>query len=140
MSKELENWLPHAGTTLDTVLDAPRGLYERLFFISEILGATGPLPSPPVLLYRGSDTTVRAVLVAGGLTVGREAPSGLVITDPKLSRLHFRIVCDAGRAILTDEQSRNGTYINGQRTKKRELRNGDIIQAGDQVLVFLNTD
>jgi pSer/pThr/pTyr-binding forkhead associated (FHA) protein len=69
---------------------------------------------------------------------GRGAPAGLVLNDNRLSRQHFRVQIAAGDAVLEDLRSRNGTFVNGTRAVRCWLRDGDIIEAGGQVFVFLN--
>ncbi|MGD0060516.1 MAG: FHA domain-containing protein [Verrucomicrobiia bacterium] len=140
MNENIENWLRRAGPTLDAALDAPRGLYDRLKYVAEIIRDAGELPSQPHLFYRGTDNQVHAVLVGQEVAVGREPPSSHVINDPKLSRRHFCVCIRSESAIITDLHSRNGTYVNGEKTRERELCDGDIIEAGSQVLVFLRGD
>jgi pSer/pThr/pTyr-binding forkhead associated (FHA) protein len=140
MKENIENWLGRAGPTLDVALDAPRGLYDRLRYVAEIIRDVGELPSQPHLLYRGDDGEVRVVRIGGELSVGRELPSSHVINDSKLSRRHFCVYIRAESVIIKDLHSRNGTYVNGEKARERELRDGDIIEAGSQVLVFLRGD
>ena len=121
-------------------MDAPRGLYDRLRYVADIVRDAGKVASETLLLYRACDGKVCAVPIGGELSVGRDLPSSHVINDAKLSRRHWCIFKRGERAILCDLKSRNGTYVNGERIKERELRDGDIIEAGSQVFVFLKGD
>ena len=89
------------------------------------------------LLRRADDGKAVPAPVVGELTVGRSAPAGLVVTDPRLSRRHFRMALSGDVAFVEDLDSRNGTWVNGERVQKRALRDGDVIEAGGQVFVFL---
>jgi RsiW-degrading membrane proteinase PrsW (M82 family) len=69
----------------------------------------------------------------GFLTVGRSADCILQfnpMTDRVVSTRHAVIQAEAGGYFLIDRQSRNGTYVNGQRIEKTKLNNGDLIQFG----------
>jgi CRP-like cAMP-binding protein/Fe-S-cluster-containing hydrogenase component 2 len=58
--------------------------------------------------------------------------------DDQVSRLHCKIVSEAGNLILRDLQSTNGTRLNGNPvTAGVQLKNGDIIELGAQKFEFL---
>jgi len=137
METDLEQWLPRGARTLDSAPDVPRALYERLTFVSGLLAEAGPLPEAPLVLYRAADGSVRWRTITGELVAGREKPADLVIEDRRLSRRHFRIAVEKAAASIEDLGSRNGTYVNSRKVSSTELKDGDLIEAGAQVLVFL---
>ena len=47
------------------------------------------------------------------LTIGRAEPASLVIADQGLSRRHATLRREAGRVFVVDENSTNGSYLNG---------------------------
>jgi pSer/pThr/pTyr-binding forkhead associated (FHA) protein len=54
-----------------------------------------------------------------------------------VSRRHARIVVGEGEAVIEDLDSRNGTYVSGERlSKPRKLENGDKIKVGAASLLF----
>jgi len=53
-----------------------------------------------------------------------------LMDDPHVSSVHFSVECSGGKAILRDLNSRNGTYINGNRIGGATLEHGDVIIAG----------
>ncbi len=70
---------------------------------------------------------------------GRDIPEqGPPIPDPCMSRLHFRISFDihTGSFRLGDANSRNGTWVNGERVEHRELTEGDMIRSGETLLLM----
>ena len=66
--------------------------------------------------------------------------AGVRINDTKVSRQHARIrtLVDAETKkteyVLTDLDSRNGTFINGQKITLEVLQNGDKIMIGEHIL------
>jgi len=51
--------------------------------------------------------------------------------DPHFSRYHFRIEAHPPRCRLTDLDSTNGTFVNGQRVRETDLHHDDEIQCGE---------
>src|SRR4051794_24806105 len=62
--------------------------------------------------------------------VGRSKQAHLQLTDAYFSRFHFLVEINPPSSRLTDLGSRNGTYVNDQRTRLADLRDGDVITAG----------
>lgn len=123
--------------TIDDTGDSRRGLLERLRFVSDLLAAGNPTLDEACLLYRDANGNVVAARIMGELTVGRGNSAGLQLDDPRLSSLHFRVRQAGDRTTVDDLQSRNGTWVNGQRVDTRTLCDGDVIEAGGQIFVFL---
>jgi serine/threonine-protein kinase len=67
--------------------------------------------------------------------VGRakDAHFRLSYDDPYFSRRHFLIEVNPPRCRVLDLGSRNGTYVNGEKVKLAELKDGDEVQAGHTV-------
>jgi Ca-activated chloride channel family protein len=73
----------------------------------------------------------------GSTRVGRGNECELVLDSHEVSRLHARIEAWDGVYRIVDEASRNGTYINGRRVRRRaEIRVGDRIRFGDREFRF----
>ena len=70
-------------------------------------------------------------------TIGRTNNNDLILPGSTVSRSHARLWFDTGRWLLQDLQSGNGTLINGARiTQAKVLNDGDVINFGDDVVVF----
>ena len=54
--------------------------------------------------------------------------------DPHISRKHFAIEISPPGIRLIDLGSRNGTYVNGEKVKEKELAHGDEIKIGRTLL------
>jgi len=64
--------------------------------------------------------------------IGRQPESNLILRDSRVSRQHARIIAEPPDYILEDCDSRHGTFVNGQRTKRHVLRPSDKIEFGGQ--------
>jgi DNA-binding NtrC family response regulator len=67
---------------------------------------------------------------------------GICLDDPKLSRVHARVVWDGrvGEFRVGDEDSVNGTWVGGERVSVATLRHGSVLRVGDSVFVFATAD
>jgi adenylate cyclase len=75
-------------------------------------------------------------LSANDVIVGRAADAGLVLDDKHASRHHAAITRESGAWVITDLNSGNGLYINGERVSRKVLAGGDVILVGHSRLVF----
>jgi DNA-binding SARP family transcriptional activator len=73
-------------------------------------------------------------------TIGRRVGNDVVFDDPQVSRLHAEIRIDAGRFIVVDCQSTNGTRVNGAPVKEHALESGDEISVSDHRMRFERLD
>jgi DNA-binding NtrC family response regulator len=71
------------------------------------------------------------------LILGRDVANGRRIRDPRLSRLHVRVVWDpVARAYrYGDADSANGTFVNGYRSASGLLMPNDVMRVGDTLIV-----
>lgn len=88
----------------------------------------------------GSETSPRLIRERDGrsfpidraaLVIGRQAGSGITLTDTQASRQHARIEVRSGQLTVTDLGSANGTRVNGTLiSAPTTLREGDQLQIG----------
>lgn len=80
----------------------------------------------------------RSVPLPEGVTIlGRAADAGIRIDFPGVSRHHARISVSGGQALLEDLESRNGTFVRGEKiAEKIRLADGDEIRLGPVPVVF----
>ncbi|HUE95762.1 MAG TPA: FHA domain-containing protein [Longimicrobiaceae bacterium] len=80
-------------------------------------------------------------LIEAQYTIGREAANEIAIKDASVSSRHARLTRTADGFLLEDLESRNGTFVNGERlTGKRVLANGDVVRFGKVILTFQLAD
>ena len=73
--------------------------------------------------------------------LGRDpASTHLTLSDPFVSKIHCRFVCDSNGWKVVDLNSRNGVRVNYNLTEKKYLHNGDLIGlSSTTTLIFINT-
>ncbi len=73
------------------------------------------------------------------VTIGRDKSNGIIVNDPKVSRIHALISFEKDKILLRDSGSRNGTYLNGKKipsNRKVNISDGDLIRVGDTQFTF----
>src|SRR4051812_137448 len=93
---------------------------------------------PGVILVFSSGVPAARVLslASGALELGRRDGSSGTIDDGRVSRRHARVGLDAGRCVVTDLGSQNGTFVDGEPVAARvptPVRR--VIRMGDSLLV-----
>ncbi|MCK6408822.1 FHA domain-containing protein [Thauera sp.] len=73
-------------------------------------------------------------------TIGRKPDNDIQIDNLAISGHHAVITCITNDAFLEDQNSTNGTYLNGQPVKKNVLRNNDVIELGKYRIKFIVDD
>ncbi len=70
-------------------------------------------------------------LVGAEQVIGRSVDADVQLQGPNISRQHARVFRDAmGQWMIRDLESRNGTFLNGQRVAERSLIVGDVFRIG----------
>jgi len=71
------------------------------------------------------------------LTIGRLSENDLMIDDPQVAAIHARVRNVDNRWVIYDQDTDSGTFVNRQRVKVAELKDGDEILIGTNK-VFLD--
>ena len=75
-------------------------------------------------------------LTGQSMTMGREPDNDIVVENLLVSGYHARIDPAGREYVLTDLQSKNGTFVNGERVTSTKLKDGDQILVGKHTIVF----
>ena len=70
-------------------------------------------------------------------TIGRHDDNDIVLAGPTVSARHATLRREPVGVVLEDEGSLNGTFVNGQLIQQHLLEEGDQIQVGPHLLVFV---
>lgn len=68
------------------------------------------------------------------LLIGRHHACDIVLDDLTISRRHASLLFRDGKWIIHDLRSKNGTFVNGTRVGRSELRPGDALTLGEHDL------
>src|SRR3954451_18802550 len=73
-------------------------------------------------------------------TVGRAARADFIVDAALVSRLHCRLTAGSTELVVVDLESTNGTFVNGERTERATLKNGDRLGVGRVELTIEKSD
>lgn len=64
------------------------------------------------------------------LVIGRQPARGASVVHPTISREHARLFAREGGIAVADLNSSNGTFVNGERVTRADLKHGDVLRLG----------
>jgi DNA-binding NtrC family response regulator len=88
------------------------------------------------LVVREPERVAFTVALGETCCIGRDATNDVALADAHVSRMHARIVGDAGCHKALDLDSRHGTFVNGARVTLHTLHDGDRLQVGKVELSY----
>ena len=98
----------------------------------------GPGVRSAFVVVNGEAAGTRIVIPHGQTTIGSDEGSRLRLPVSGVSGRHALLTSVDGRTILEDQDSRNGTWVNGHAiTSPTELTDGDEVQIGQVMLRFV---
>lgn len=102
---------------------------------AEDLAPTVQAEKPPVARLALPDGQV--LVVEPPAVIGRQRDCQIVVSDASVSRRHAELRTSFGKWLAIDLGSTNGTKVNGDPERERELAHGDRLTVGNVELVFL---
>jgi serine protease Do len=94
---------------------------------------TAPISYGSITFVSGMLTGQKFDVKADGVCIGRDSSTAeIVVADPRISKRHVWIGVKNGRVTITDQGSRNGTFLNDP---KSERVNESVLTAGDTVIL-----
>ena len=152
-------WLEDTGSTNGTFVNGLRVARERLRHLDVVtLGRSVDLIAVASETETGPKTILHAVRAAwlepidiqggvridippGELTLGRSAPSNVLLDSPLVSHLHARLERTPDHLVVSDLASSNGTFVNGQLIREPvELADGDTLSIAGSRQFRVNID
>lgn len=98
---------------------------------------TGNLPKNAFLIVNGAMIfPLNQTLV----NIGRRPNNDLVIDDPRVSRAHVQLRAIRGKYVLSDLDSKGGTFVNDKRVMQCTLYPKDVISLAGVPLVYGHDD
>jgi DNA-binding NtrC family response regulator len=106
---------------------------EAILALADRVTASSPRDPAPshtlALQFPGGTLPLQSAI-----TVGADGSNQVVLEDRFVSRFHCRLQPLAGRWLLKDLESTNGTYLDGARVAEAEVDDGARIRLGSQEL------
>ena len=101
------------------------------------LAMRAPDPGRYLAVDDGDDVVLLA-LRAGMTRIGRSSSADVAFDDGSVSRRHAAVMTriDGGAEVL-DDGSLNGTFVNGERVRRRVLAHEDVLTVGRRSLRYL---
>jgi hypothetical protein len=87
--------------------------------------------------FQGSEY---ALTDSGEMLVGRSGDVQIVLSEDMVSRRHARIAYDGNRITIEDLGSTNGTFVNGEKIKRADLKEGDRVLIGSSIFKVVYAD
>jgi HD-GYP domain-containing protein (c-di-GMP phosphodiesterase class II) len=92
------------------------------------------------IISRGKQAGRRVTIIAWPASIGRDSSASIPIDDIRASRYHARIKKRDRLYVIEDLQSKNGTYLNGDKISNAVIHSGDKILIGDTEIVFMTPE
>ncbi|MEW6189305.1 MAG: DUF3662 and FHA domain-containing protein [Actinomycetota bacterium] len=99
-----------------------------------------PISPKGVLILKSKGIRREFPLIKSLTTLGRLPTNDIILPDPNVSRIHAEIRVQERGLVIRDLKSTNGTFVNGKRTEKQLLREGDLITLGTTELEFRSSE
>ncbi len=138
--ERIEALLGRAATAEEGADADARAVMRRLEVVAGLLRELpASAPSGAKLLWRAGGE-IRIHVVGGETGIGRDAANEIVLGAARVSRRHCAVRGDGEAWTVFDLGSANGTRVNGEAVvgaAGRTLSDGDLLEVGGDVLVFL---
>ena len=71
-------------------------------------------------------------------SIGTSPENQLVLADPAVDPVHAKLIRENDKFFLKDNNSRSGSFVNGQRITQKEIVPGDILRIGSSEIIVLD--
>jgi len=90
-----------------------------------------------LLIVTGKSTGIFLPVREGRtVVIGRGEQCDVRLADAAVSRFHCQFKGLAKFCVLTDLDSANGTFVNGEKVQSKQLGTGDVVTVGSTKLIF----
>ena len=96
--------------------------------------------SRKLIVLAGPDEGRVFPLDGDSLLIGRSRATGTSLIDGNVARVHCQVVVENGHVHLSDFDSPGGTFVNGKKIHRHELKPGDLIRIGSTSMQFTDVD
>jgi serine phosphatase RsbU (regulator of sigma subunit) len=105
--------------------------------IAPVPSGEQPVGIPEILYAQGAEQT-SIILKKLPFKIGRKTENDLVISDARVSREHAQLIEENGEFFVVDNQSKHGTYVNGEKVEgRRKLFRNDKLEFGVREEIYI---
>lgn len=91
----------------------------------------------PEILVKYEDKIIeRVVTEKKRISIGRTSDNDIVLDNRGVSRKHAQIEFNGNTAVILDNESLNGTFVNNRKVSEEVLKDEDIITIGKYQLIY----
>ena len=90
-----------------------------------------------LILSKADGLNQEFILNKPRLTLGRATTNDIVLTQGRVSRIHAQVECTDDGVTLSDLNSSNGVWVNGEKISEVNLKPGDKFSISDCILQYL---
>lgn len=114
--------------------------FLEIKMVKNLIRALDRDQAPTLEIVEGPKAGTRFILdgKSQDVVIGRDPACEFMIDSEVISRKHARIEKRFDMITIRDLESKNGLYVNRERTGERRLKDGDIILLGTLALAFRN--
>lgn len=116
--------------------DDDEEMAEEKTAIIDLASLSGHSADARLTITDGKDQGKSIEITRDEIFVGRGLDNDFVITDPSVSRKHFKVEREDDHFCVSDLGSGNGTRVNGSKITKSDLYHNDVIVAGARHIRF----
>ena len=116
--------------------DDDEDMAEEKTAIIDLSALSGHAADARLIIMDGKDEGKSIEITRDEIFSGRGLDNDFVITDPSVSRKHFKIEREDDHFCASDLGSGNGTRVNGSKITKVDLYHNDVIVAGARQIRF----
>ena len=91
---------------------------------------------PEIIVKFDNKVIERVVTEKEHINIGRTSDNDIVLDNRGVSRRHARLELNDDQAIVLDNESLNGTFVNSRKITEEKLRDNDVITIGKFDLEF----
>lgn len=90
-----------------------------------------------LIVIQGANVGRRTILDKEALVIGRAKDANIPIDEAAVSRRHAIIRKREQVFFIEDQNSKNGTFVNGEKCREAALQDQDLIEIGDTLFKFI---
>ena len=91
---------------------------------------------PEIVIKYENEIIERYVWEKKRISIGRTSENDVVLENRGVSRLHAQIEFTDNTAVIIDNESLNGTFVNNRKISEEILRDNDVVTIGKYNLVY----